>query len=255
MVSGKWTQKRVLITVRTYPTPAVKGAEVSCTAGITDGQWIRLFPIPYRRLEQRQKFRKYDWLDVRVAKAPDPRPESYTVDLDSIEVISSIPPDSGWQARKEIILPLRSPSLCRLKRERDVHQSPTLGMFKPKEIRRLLIEPDREDWTPAERAKLNQPNLFHQRATIELEKMPFRFQYEFVCDELGCPSHTLSCTDWEMGEAFRNWRRRYGSGWEEKFRLKFEHQMIHENDTHFYVGTLHLRPQIWIIVGLFYPRL
>ena len=31
-----YEQKRVLVTVKTYPTPASKGAEVSCTAGITD---------------------------------------------------------------------------------------------------------------------------------------------------------------------------------------------------------------------------
>jgi hypothetical protein len=45
-------RKRILITVRTYPVPATKGVEVSCTAGITEGQqWIRIFPIPYRFLQ------------------------------------------------------------------------------------------------------------------------------------------------------------------------------------------------------------
>ena len=56
----QWVSKQVLIVVRTYPTPARKGIEVSCTAGITDdGQWIRLFPVPYRFLEADQRFRKY----------------------------------------------------------------------------------------------------------------------------------------------------------------------------------------------------
>ena len=31
----RWSTKRVLITVRTYPVPARKGIEVSCTGGIT----------------------------------------------------------------------------------------------------------------------------------------------------------------------------------------------------------------------------
>ena len=45
-------RKRILITVRTYPVPETKGVEVSCTAGITEGQqWIRIFPIPYRFLQ------------------------------------------------------------------------------------------------------------------------------------------------------------------------------------------------------------
>jgi hypothetical protein len=63
-------KKRVLITVRTYPVPATKGVEVSCTAGVTDdGKWIRLFPLPYRLLEDERKFKKYQWINVNVTKA------------------------------------------------------------------------------------------------------------------------------------------------------------------------------------------
>ena len=255
MFGAKWEEKNVLITVRTYPTPATKGAEVSCTAGVTEeGEWIRLFPIPYRQLEPEQKFSKYDWVSVRVAKASDPRPESYTVDLDSIDVVSSVPSRGNWQDRKEIILPLEAPSLCWLKRERDEHGYPTLGMFKPREIRRLIIEPDDEDWTPEERRKLRQPNFFNQKPVIELEKIPFKFSYEFGCNDSSCSGHKFSCTDWELGALYRTCRRKYGTDWEEKFRQRFERQMINGRDTHFYVGTVSTHPQIWIIVGLFYPK-
>lgn len=65
-----WIQKRVLITVRTYPVPAQKNIEVSCTAGVTsDGNWIRLFPVPYRFLDYDKRFTKYQWIDVSVTKA------------------------------------------------------------------------------------------------------------------------------------------------------------------------------------------
>ena len=57
-MAGPIQQKRVLITVRTYPTPAKKGVEVSCTAGVTEeGKWIRLFPIPYRFMDPECSFR------------------------------------------------------------------------------------------------------------------------------------------------------------------------------------------------------
>ena len=68
-----------------------------------------------------------------------------------------------------------------------------------------------------------------------------------------CPGHALLSTDWEMGAAFRGWRRKYGGDWERYFRQKFEMEMIVSKDTHFYVGTLHQHPLQWIIVGLFYP--
>jgi hypothetical protein len=61
------------------------------------------------------------------------------------------------------------------------------------------------------------------------------------------------CTDWEMGESYRRWRRQYGDGWEPVFRQKYEQEMIYKNDTHFYVGTVHRHPDEWLIVGLFYP--
>ncbi len=60
------------------------------------------------------------------------------------------------------------------------------------------------------------------------------------------------CTDWEMGQSYRSWRR-YGQEWEAKFRQRYERDMIERNDTSFYVGTVHQHPNRWIIVGLFYP--
>ena len=104
----QWERKRVLITVRTYPTPAQKGIEVSCTAGVTDDKrWIRLFPVPYRFLGPDQRFRKYQWIELNILKASsDSRPESFHPDLDSIKIVSERLPTSGkWQSRKEFVIP------------------------------------------------------------------------------------------------------------------------------------------------------
>ena len=86
-----------------------------------------------------------------------------------------------------------------------------------------------------------------------MEKIPFDFKYEFTCGDVECNSHTMMCTDWEMGEAYRRWRVEYRDGWEAAFRNRFEKEMIEKFDTHFFVGTVHQYPGSWIIVGLFYP--
>ena len=114
MTESGWQERRVLVTVRTYPTPARKGIEVSCTAGITaEGEWIRLFPIPYRYMDPDQRFSKYQWINARVRKARDNRRESYTPDLDSIEIVSSVlGTGSDWAARGEWDEPLIGPSMC-----------------------------------------------------------------------------------------------------------------------------------------------
>lgn len=247
--------KKALIVVRTYPVPARKGVEVSCTAAITDeGEWLRLFPVPYRRLPDHQKFHKYQWIEVEVNKATDPRPESHKIVPDSIKIVAEIPTDHEWQLRKDVIFPLKTESLCAMKRRRDEYGSPTLGIFKPI-IDGLVITPaENQQWSEEQVAILSQGDLFDDEPVSDLEKIPFDFRYKFRCHgEPACQSHKLICTDWEMLQSWRDWRAKYGDGWEEKFRQRYESEMMTKYDTHFYVGTLHAYPQIWIVVGLFYP--
>ena len=255
-VIGPWEKKKIFITARTYPTPARKGAEVSCTAGITeDGEWIRLFPVPYRFLDSDRRFSKYQWIEVEVAKDSDFRPESYKINTDSIRILSSVPANrhDHWQARKDIIYPLQAHCLCCLQRERDRNGHPTLGFYKPALIRRFVIRSIDPDWTEVDLAKLSQQSMFEKTPIQLLEKIPFKFIYHVFCDEQDCKGHNLSCTDWEMGQAYRSWKPKYGDQWEEKFRQKFEQDMKNKFDTHLFVGTVSSHPASWIIVGLFYP--
>jgi hypothetical protein len=252
---GAQETKKALIVVRTYPTPAKSGVEVSCTAAVTDkGEWLRLFPVPWRLLAEDQRFRKYQWVEVAVTKARDPRPESYKLKPDGIKILSEpLSTANAWQARKEVVLPLRSHCLCCLQRQRDSRGYPTLGIFRPKVIERLVITPESPNWTDAQLGLLRQGHLFVENPKKELEKIPFSFRYEFRCEDDGCSGHKMICTDWGMGQSYRKWKADYGDEWEAKFRQRYETEMIQKNDTHFYVGTLHVHPHVWIIVGLFYP--
>lgn len=252
------TKKRVLITVRTYPVPATKGVEVSCTAGITDdGKWIRLFPIPYRSLDDDKRFTKYEWIEADVRKASsDTRPESFIPDISTIAIKGSVSTADNWRARKNIIKPLLQSSMCGIQRQREADNHPTLGVFKPVTIKRLLIEPEEDpNWSAADLAKLTQTlSMFEKAPAHQLEKIPFKFKYEFTCADPGCNGHTMSCTDWELGQSYRAWRRDYGEGgWEKAIRQRYERDMIDKLDTYFFVGNLHQRPNVWLVVGLFYP--
>lgn len=252
----RWVKKEVLITVRTYPVPSRTSIEVSCTTGITDdGNWIRLFPIPYRFLTQDRRFRKYQYIEANVTKSmSDTRPESYKIDIDSINILSQpIPTDNNWESRKAKVFPLKSSSLCLLQAERDQNKMPTLGFFKPRTITSFKIKPTNNNWTESELTSLLQYPLFGNAPRTQLEKLPYIFSYEFRCDESNCPTHTLSCTDWELGASYRSWRSKYGNKWETKFRDRYETDMILGKDTHFFVGTIHNHPDAWIIIGLFYP--
>src|SRR5260370_25612099 len=94
---------------------------------------------------------------------------------------------------------------------------PTLGVFRPGRIKEFKLKPtEHPNWTANELAILNQArlDLGGNEPKQQLEKIPFEFRYEFACDDPLCRGHNLMCTDWEMGQSYRSWRRRYGGQWE-----------------------------------------
>ena len=161
------------VVVKTYPVPATNGIEVSCTAAISEaGQWLRLFPVPFRFLEGDQRFKKYQWINLRVRRSSDSRPESYNIDPGSITLVGGgvIPTTKKWDARKQLLAPLESRSLCALQCEQQDRGYPTLGIFRPGAIRKLIIEPIEANWTDKELAKLQVDDFFIPRRRSRWKK-------------------------------------------------------------------------------------
>lgn len=62
---------RVLIAVKTYPTLSEKYDELVCTAGfLEDGTWIRIYPIPFRKLSYDKRYSKWQWIELDLVKTP-----------------------------------------------------------------------------------------------------------------------------------------------------------------------------------------
>jgi len=99
---------KVLITVKAYPTLSSKYDELVCTAGFDeDGNWIRIYPIPFRKLDDYSKFKKYQWIELDLIKnSSDFRPESYKpVNIDKITPGDWLDSEKGkWTKRKEFVL-------------------------------------------------------------------------------------------------------------------------------------------------------
>ncbi len=101
-------KEKVFVLVKTYPTLSTKYFELVCTAGINEkGEWRRIYPIPFRQLNEIEKYKKYQWIEVDIKKDnSDNRPESFKLLSDSkIEILSKIgtDKDKSWRSRKEII--------------------------------------------------------------------------------------------------------------------------------------------------------
>jgi len=254
MRSQPYETKTLLVTVKTYPTPSRKYIETTCVSGITDaGHWIRLHPVNFRSLEEANQFPRYSRIRVQVNKSTrDTRPESHHLDIDSIEQLGVVPTTNAWQERRSVIEPMLSRSVEELANQLDANGT-SLGVIRPKEITRFRMEKTNPRWSPEELGKLDQQELFSPRQVPRLEKIPFRFIYEFNCDDSRCHGHKMQVFDWEVAQAYRDWSRgKTPLEWQKMFLKEFDYKVRHFYDSLFFLGTLAAYPRNWIIGGIFF---
>src|SRR5688572_11291441 len=104
---GSMPKERVLITVKTYPTLSRKYGETVCTAGIRpDGSWLRIYPVPFRRLEEVEQYHKFDWLECDLDPSRgDPRPETrHPANFAQLQAVSHVGTSQDWRERRQLLL-------------------------------------------------------------------------------------------------------------------------------------------------------
>jgi len=152
---------RVMITVKAYPTVSRQYHETVCVAGIrvdtARPEHVRLFPVPFRDMEEARQFHKYDLVEVDVTgHARDDRPESRRPDLSTLRVVGHVPSDGGWEQRAQWVRPLVAQSLCQIKRDQQGNGT-SLGVFRPGRITafKLVKAEERSDWQEMMASQMN----------------------------------------------------------------------------------------------------
>lgn len=254
--------------VKAYPALSRTYGEVCCVAGtqMTDSgpRWIRLYPVPFRVLEDHQQFRKYQRVRLRVAThGGDTRPETRRPDRDSIETVGSPIPTSGsWAKRRRWVEPLMVQSMCEVRR-REQNDRTSLAVFRPARVDELVIE-ERDinaDKQAMARDFANQGNLFsglgrdeRSRQLQELEQIPYSFKYRYRCNERGCRGHEQSIIDWEIVQYYRQVRSH--DNWRERIRNRWLGELCGDDrDTAFFVGNQHLHRGTFMVLGVWWPPL
>jgi len=260
-------KKRIYIVVKTYPTISKEYSELVCTAGVLeDGSWIRLYPVPFRKLDLDQKYPKYAWIEIDVIRnTNDFRPETYRPILSTIIVEPKLKVD--WDERRNLIFKNKK-IYTNLQELIDIAKSDgiSLAVFKPTEIQKFVVEETERDWDSNKLAILEelsrQQNLFQTPKEIEEEfktvrKVPYKFSYQFK-DDSGKQS-TMMIEDWEIGMLYFNCLQRAGGDENvaiARVREKYFDIFI-KRDLHFFLGTTkqfhNVAPNPFIIVGAFYP--
>lgn len=253
------SKEKVLVVVKTIPNPSTKYRETVCVAGITEkGKLIRLYPLAFRYSEFGKRFSKYQWVEFDIEKRPknkDFRIDSYSPNIKTIIPIGKPLKADKWTERKKIVLPLILDSLEQLEDLYSINKI-SLGIFKPKEILDFKIEKAEENWSKKQQAVLSQQVLF-EKAPKELQKMPYKFSYIFLCDDERCKSpHKLQIIDWELYELYRNMKFKYPYEPDlalEKVKQKWFHDMWRDDrDSYLIVGTTYPKPS-FNVLGVFWP--
>lgn len=262
---------KVLVTVKTYPTPSLHYMETVCVAGVRldtpTPEWVRLYPIPFRTESFDYPFAKYQVLDLVMQHrgAKDPRPESFSPDLQKIQLGETVPTRRNWAQRRELLGDLIGATttceLIAINRETTMDQpAPSLGLVKPINPRITAIEPGAA-WNDRQQLKADRaamPTLFSPDAEIKhkLEPPAYVIKLHYKCETAGCPGHRPTILDWEVGSAAFWWRKRYPAHEiPERLQAKWEELMGEDRDTHFYIGNQHQRRHAFSVLGIWSPKL
>jgi hypothetical protein len=255
---------RVLILCKTYPSPSARHAETSCVAGLEDGGGlIRLYPVPFRLIQDDRQFKKWQWVNLRIEHAKkDHRTESHKVFVDTIDCEeAALGTGRNWRERRSAIetVPV-FPDFDAIEAQRQKDNT-TLAFVKPSTIQGLdITKSDRPDWTDDEKSKLialqQQGDFFddgERKEISQLRKLPFDFHYRYECHVDGeKKQYRHKIVDWEVGALFWNVKKAHNDNWEKPFREKME-TFMKQRDLMFLMGTIHRFPDQWLIISLIYP--
>ena len=263
--------RKVFITVKTYPTLSKKYDELVCTAGILDdGSWVRIYPLPFRKLDYDNRYKKYQWLEAQLIKnESDPRPESYKVqDISKVKLIGDVVgTQNSWQERKRIIF-AKNPVYKNLTEliEKANNNELSLAIFKPNKIIDFIIEEVDREWSKEKldylENKAKQLSLFQTEEEVKKEfsivdKLPYKFSYRF--NDINGKESKLMIEDWEIGMLYWNCLKN-ANGDEKKAVEMVKNKYLNQfssKDIYLFLGTTKQyhgwASNPFVIVGVFYP--
>lgn len=190
-------EDEAVILVKAAPRRSETFGETVCCAGIDcGGNWVRLYPVSFRQLEDAQRFRRWDRIGYRWSRpkaSKDLRVESRRVDPRSVRIIKPL--------RKVDRNPLVNRcTVTSLRREHE--QGRSLALLKAEILDFWAVKRSVEDLQKSEDvlSKLRaQGDMFSAASLVPMRTCPYTFHFRYR-DADGV--HTGTCQDWETEQTF-----------------------------------------------------
>lgn len=236
-------ETEAVVIVKAAPQISMRHGETVCCAGIDlQGNWLRIYPVTFRSLDEGQKFGRWERIRFKWrAASDDARSESRRIDQQSLEIVGTLK-----HAERERFL--AKTIVTGLNAQRSLGRS--LALLRPKSPE-FSYERKSDADVEAERERFQalhrQHDLFHSRSIIPYEPCPYKFKYRYRSDD---GPRDGTCQDWEVEATFYHWSRKYG----EKQALA-EMQRVYGEDYPrkgmlLAMGTHSRWPDTWLINGI-----
>jgi hypothetical protein len=232
-----------IILVKAFPQIGGKHGETVCVAGITlSGEWVRLFPVSFRKLEDAKQFRRWDI--VRFSwRVPteDHRLESRHVLQNRIEIIGHVP----HKDREKLLAPLEQKGVLNARSE-----GKSLALIRPTVLKFKIDRKSNDvmkEETAAYESAVKQIDMFDDRALKPIAPCPYSFSYQYSTED---GDRVGTCQDWEIQATFYNWSNRYGENKAlEEIQRVFGEEYPRKGML-FAMGTHSRWPETWLINGI-----
>jgi len=262
MPTDTFEEIEVAVSVMAYPAISSRHGEVVCVAGfrhdtLWQPDWVRLFPFRVRDVPVDLRVHKWDLIRLRVRKSSsDHRPESFTPDMDSIRVVGRLDTKRNWQARRALVDPHRGKSMREVLAEQ-ASSGASLAVVETGEILNLEVSPrspkELDEARQRAEREVAQGDLFSLDSREPLEPVPFDFHFVVKYQDDPDPRR-LKVIDWEINQAYRNYRREYPDP-EQRVRDRWLNVVCgSKNDPAFLMGNQHRFPDQWLLLGIVWPR-
>ncbi len=237
------------ILVKAQPHRSSKYFETVCCAGIgRDGKWRRQYPVPFRILNDSQKFKRWDWIKYEyTTSSDDRRAESQKVVPESLTVGGKIKPGE----RTKLLNPLVRASFA----DADSRDE-SLTILRPETIEIKWVEKSAREVADErdKHAELANQMSFFDKTAKPLEPCPLQFSVRWRDGDGN--HHNHECDDWETSTAFNRFERNYDRQRAiEILREKYEEEyfsagLVLAFSTHSRRNVTYGARNQWLLVGL-----
>lgn len=235
---------KCVILVKALPHRSSNYFETVCCAGVGhDYRWRRLYPVPFRILENSQKFGRWNWVTYDfTSPAHDGRKESQKVVPESIVIAGKL----NQPERSRL-----AASLTRESVEEAEGHGETLTLIQPSDVTfgwRRKPDEELEDERRKHADLIRQISMFDKVVATPYEPCPFEFTFKWRSEAGRIHSHT--CDDWETSTAFFRRRERLGEvDALNSLRATYETEYPSKG-VRFALGTHSRRSKQWLLVGV-----